>query len=93
MKIFQDLSLLEKMIFLIHILTFANQLPYHLDENNNLFVHGGFNRHERLEEQGDLLWWDRDLWSQALSYGNMKAVDGALDIPNLKSVEITMKFL
>jgi serine/threonine protein phosphatase 1 len=76
MKIFQDLSLLEKMIFLIHILTFANQLPYHLDENNNLFVHGGFNRHERLEEQGDLLWWDRDLWSQALSYGNMKAVDG-----------------
>jgi serine/threonine protein phosphatase 1 len=55
---------------------FANQLPYHLDENNNLFVHGGFNRHERLEEQGDLLWWDRDLWSKALSYGNMKAVDG-----------------
>jgi hypothetical protein len=30
---------------------------------NKLFVHGGFNRHERLEEQGDLLWWDRDLWS------------------------------
>jgi serine/threonine protein phosphatase 1 len=59
-----------------HIDFFANQLPYHLDENNNLFVHGGFNRHERLEEQGDLLWWDRDLWSQALSYGNMKAVDG-----------------
>jgi hypothetical protein len=41
-----------------------------------LFVHGGFNRHERLEEQGDLLWWDRDLWSQALSYGNNESVDG-----------------
>lgn len=59
-----------------HIKFFANQLPYYLDNMNNLFVHGGFNRHESLDEQGDMLWWDRDLWSQALSYGNMKPVEG-----------------
>jgi serine/threonine protein phosphatase 1 len=58
-----------------HIEFFKNQLPYYLDNDNNLFVHGGFNRHERLEEQGDLLWWDRDLWSQALSYGSMADYD------------------
>jgi hypothetical protein len=34
-----------------YILTFCKSTPYHLDETNNLFVHGGFNRHERLEEQ------------------------------------------
>ena len=59
-----------------HIEFFKNQNDYYLDDNNRLFVHGGFNRHERLEEQGDILWWDRDLWSQALSYGNMSAVEG-----------------
>lgn len=59
-----------------HISFFKNQLPYYLDDNNNLFVHGGFNRHYPLEEQGDILWWDRDLWSQALSFGTMSAVEG-----------------
>lgn len=54
-----------------HIKFFENQLPYYIDKNNNLFVHGGFNRHYPIEEQGDILWWDRDFWSQALSYGNM----------------------
>ena len=59
-----------------HIEFFKNQLHYYLDDDNNLFVHGGFNRHFPLEEQGDILWWDRDLWSQALSYGNISAVEG-----------------
>lgn len=54
-----------------HIDFFKNQLDYFIDDNNNLFVHGGFNRHERLEEQGSNLWWDRDLWNQALSYESM----------------------
>lgn len=54
-----------------HINFFANQLPYYLDDKNRLFVHGGFNRHFPLEEQGDILWWDRDLWSQALTYESM----------------------
>lgn len=54
---------------------FDKQLSYYLDDDNNLFVHGGFNRHYPLEEQGDILWWDRALWSQALSYGNMTDFD------------------
>jgi serine/threonine protein phosphatase 1 len=55
-----------------HIAFFENQLNYYLDNNNNLFVHGGFNRHYPLEEQGDILWWDRDLWSQALSWRQVR---------------------
>ena len=55
-----------------HINFFANQLHYYEDnERDMLFVHGGFNRHFPLNEQGDILWWDRDLWSQALSYESM----------------------
>lgn len=45
---------------------FKNQIPYYIDDKNRLFVHGGFNRHFHLDDQGDILWWDRDLWSQAL---------------------------
>ena len=66
-----------------HINFFKNQLPYYLDNNNNLFVHGGFNRHYPLEEQGDILWWDRDLWSQALSYSKINAVEG-IENPKFK---------
>lgn len=55
---------------------FRNQLPYYIDKDNNLFVHGGFNRHKALEDQEDFVfWWDRDLWSQALSFQTMKSVD------------------
>ena len=59
-----------------HIKFFKNQLHYYLDNKNRLFVHGGFNRHYPLEDQGDILWWDRDLWSQALSYGQISDVEG-----------------
>lgn len=70
-----------------HINFFANQLPYYEDnERSMLFVHGGFNRHYPLNEQGDVLWWDRDLWSQALSYEGM--IRGPLDIkPPFKMVD------
>lgn len=56
-----------------HINFFNSQIDYYLDEKNRLFVHGGFNRHYPLEEQGDILWWDRDLWSQALSWESMSS--------------------
>jgi len=69
-----------------HIEFFANQLPYYIDKDNNLFVHGGFNRHYPLKEQGDILWWDRDLWSQALSYKGMSAVEG-IKHPKFKMVD------
>jgi serine/threonine protein phosphatase 1 len=58
-----------------HVNFFENQLPYYIDNENRLFVHGGFNRHYSLEEQGDILWWDRDLWSQALSWESMGSVE------------------
>ena len=54
-----------------HRLFFEKQLDYYLDGENRLFCHAGFNRHYPLEEQGDILWWDRDLFAQALSFGHM----------------------
>lgn len=57
-----------------HIEFFINtQKNYWVDENNNLFVHGGFNRHEFIEGQSEnVLIWDRDLFLAALSYASMK---------------------
>ena len=52
-----------------HVKFFTDQLPYFIDEVGNVFVHGGFNRHEPLKEQSksQIYWWDRDLFSQAMS--------------------------
>ncbi len=70
-----------------HINFFENQLPYYIDDDNNLFIHGGFNRHYPLKEQDeDIFWWDRDLWSQALSFKSMKAVD-FINQPKFKMVD------
>ena len=56
---------------------FETQLPYYIDKDNNCFVHGGFNRHYLIEEQDELasLWWDRDLFYAALSWGQMEPGD------------------
>lgn len=60
-------NLLRSDIPVDHRNFFKNQIPYHLDEERNLFVHGGINRHYTLEENvgGDpaVLWWDRDLFN------------------------------
>ena len=52
---------------------FLNRLPYFIDEENNCFVHGGFNRHKLIEDQdhNDLIW-DRDLLHAARSFNSMK---------------------
>lgn len=52
-----------------HIEFFRKQNNYYKDDDNNLFVHGGFNRHFSLRDQYDdsIFYWDRDLWLQALS--------------------------
>lgn len=51
------------------------QKPFYIDTNNNLFVHGGFNRHfdinDKIYNSEDILMWDRDLWLNALSYKEM----------------------
>jgi len=56
-----------------HIDFFNNQLNYYIDENNNCFVHGGFNRHHLIQDQevNDLLW-DRDLLQAAMGWEYMK---------------------
>ena len=55
-----------------HIDFFNKQVRYYKDENNNIFVHGGFDRHSLLKDQLDdeIFWWDRNLWNQALSAKN-----------------------
>jgi len=54
---------------------------------NNLFIHGGFNRHFYLNEQLKYtFWWDRDLWNAALSYGNITPVEG-FSRPKFKMIE------
>lgn len=51
---------------------FRTQHHYYIDDKNRLFIHGGFNRHFTLKEQLPYtFWWDRDLWSSALSYESM----------------------
>lgn len=57
-----------------HLDFFRNQLPYFVDEANNVYVHGGWNRHYPLVDQPkpDIYWWDRDLLLQALS---VKTID------------------
>lgn len=48
---------------------FEQMLLYFIDESNNCFVHAGFNRHLEFKEQASFLYyWDRDLWTEALSH-------------------------
>lgn len=67
-------NLLESDIPVSHRKFFSTQARYYKDNNNNIFVHGGFNRHEPLSNQHEaqIFWWDRDLWLSALSYNTIK---------------------
>lgn len=57
---------------LLHQEMLRNQYSYYIDDKNNLFVHGGFNRHFDIKEQIPYIYyWDRDLWMSALSYERM----------------------
>jgi serine/threonine protein phosphatase 1 len=73
-------SLLDTDIPESHRNFFKNQLKYYKDKNDNLFVHGGFNRHELLKDQtyDYIFWWDRDLWMQALSVKNLEEQNSEL---------------
>ncbi len=57
-----------------HHTFFRTQLDYYIDEENNCFVHGGFNRHKLIQEEEDkqIFLWDRDLLGAARSYSSMK---------------------
>lgn len=48
---------------------FRRQVLYYIDDENNLFVHAGFSRHQPFKGQTpDIYYWDRQLWIQALSF-------------------------
>lgn len=72
-----------------HIEFFKNQLPYYIDDKNNLYIHGGFDRNYKLEEQSEFnFWWDRDLWKQALSFEATKRGNTVPNYqPSFKMVE------
>lgn len=47
---------------------FRDQVPYHVDNKKRCFVHGGFDRKYKIEDnQEDTLYWDRDLLEKSLS--------------------------
>lgn len=49
------------------------QIPFYIDSKNRCFVHGGFDREFRIEDQHYLtLCWDRELWNKALSAGSWR---------------------
>lgn len=59
-------------INLEHKKFYENLLPYYIDEYNRGFVHGGFTSKKGLghELHESVYWWDRDLWSLALTLHN-----------------------
>lgn len=72
---------------------FYSLINYYKDENNNIFVHGGFNRHFLLNEQTVpyIYYWDRDLWMQALSSKNLKDIEDDVLPLNRKVVKFNIK--
>ena len=71
-----------------HINFFVNQVPYFISHHNKLFIHGGFNRHYRLDEQlHNEFWWNRELWTQALSFQAMISNKEFTVMPKFNMVE------
>lgn len=56
---------------------FRNQHLYYIDNENNCFVHGGFNRLVEFKGQIPYMYyWDRSLWTAALSYEAITEING-----------------
>lgn len=56
-----------------HIKFFLGQHMYYIDDQNNLFVHAGFNRHYPFKGQSTFIYnWDRDLFLSAMSAHSAK---------------------
>lgn len=73
----------------------SRQIPYYIDSNNNLYVHGGLNRHYPIDNtiynSEDVLMWDRDFWMAALSYGQIEK-DDHIKYPNRGKFKINGDF-
>jgi serine/threonine protein phosphatase 1 len=52
-----------------HLKFFKSQILYYIDEKNRCFIHGGFNKDYKLDNDIDLHnhSWNRTLWKQAMS--------------------------
>ncbi len=62
-----------------HINFFKHQINYFVDDENRMFVHGGFDRHYPIQSQEPFIfYWDRDLWNSALGYEHMIGDDEVL---------------
>ncbi len=63
-----NLNLIPEDVTVSHQNFFKHQARYYKDDNNNIFIHAGFNRHLPLREASTSeLMWDRGLWKQAMS--------------------------
>lgn len=61
-----------------HIKFFKDQLPYYIDENNNLFVHAGIIPNISIElQEEEIFLWDRTFWTAAVN-----AVEEGLEFTN-----------
>jgi serine/threonine protein phosphatase 1 len=64
-------GMIENKIPASHYQFFISQIPYYLD-NDILFVHGGINRHYKIDDETynnpNVFMWDRDLFQSALSF-------------------------
>jgi serine/threonine protein phosphatase 1 len=66
-------SLVEKDIPLRHQQFFTKQSLYHIDDQNNCFVHAGFERRLPFFEQPTRnYYWSRKLWLEALAFSEMQ---------------------
>lgn len=55
-----------------HRAFFEQQVNYFVDEDNRLYVHGGFDLHSPIEIQGErILCWNRSLWKAAMTMQEM----------------------
>lgn len=58
-----------------HIRFFEKHVLYYKDEQNRLFVHGGFYRFQPLDVQKEnnpsVFYWDRELWEDALHWSGL----------------------
>lgn len=63
--------MIENKIPASHYQFFISQIPYYLD-NDILFVHGGINRHYKIDDETynnpNVFMWDRNLFQSALSF-------------------------
>jgi serine/threonine protein phosphatase 1 len=60
----------------LHQQFFQKQLLYFIDDENNCFVHAGFDRFSEFNNQSpERYYWDRDLWASALLYEMLKLYD------------------